>query len=234
MVSERQYVNAVVPVRLPQYRFGIAFSTGAQPGWHAIDLKTYGPRIVEASARGAGVDIFSVCGARSEYVRQAGQFTYDSRFLRNHRCERCSWVVALNRGTVEQEIDLYTADAGGADDGALRQVFTAILADLPPGAIAESGHRSDLLAHATRHRPAWMVCDACALGAHCSDVHGHGITTCPDATLVCWACTFTAGPWGGDQKGLATGECVVGAPCSVLVALARHYDIAFDRPWGSR
>ncbi|MGB8402616.1 MAG: hypothetical protein WCE30_00920 [Mycobacterium sp.] len=234
MVREKHYVNAVVPIRLPQYRFGITMGGAGQQRWHAIDLKMYGPRIVEAQARGAGVDIFSVCVTRSDYVRPAGQFTYGSRYLRNHRCERCGWVVALNRGTVEQEIDLYTADAAGADHGALRQIFIAILADLPPGAIAESGHRSDLLAHAARHRPAAMVCDECAHGAHCADVHGPGVTRCPDTTLVCWACTFTAGPWGGDQQGMATGECVVSAPCSVLGSLARHYDIAFDGPWGSR
>ena len=46
-----------------------------------------------------------------------------------------------------QEIDLYIADAAGHGDagGLLRQIFTAILADAPPGRDAEAGHRSDLL-----------------------------------------------------------------------------------------
>lgn len=226
--------SSVGGVRLPQYRFGITISGAGEPQWHAIDLKLFGPRIVEAAARGSGIDAFSVCGVRSDYMRRAGEFTYSRVVLDRHRCERCGWVVALNRGTVEQEIDLHTAEAGGADHGVLRQIFTAILADLPPGAIAESGHRSDLLAHASRHRPVVMVCEECAGGLACADVHGPGVTTCPDTTLVCSECTFTAGPWGGDQQGTATGECVVAAPCSVLAALAQHYDIGLDAPWGLR
>lgn len=227
-------MNTSAPLGVPQYRFGMAISSAGRPQWHAIDLTTYGPRIVDASSQGVRVDTFSVCGTRSEYVRRAGQFTYGSRFLRRHRCERCAWVVALNRGTVDQEIDLYTADADGLDCGLLRQIFTAILADLPPGATAESGHRSDLLAHAARHRPVATVCDECARGALCPSVHGPGTTSCPDATLVCGACTFTAGPWAGDRQGVATGECVVAAPCSVLGALARHYDVDLEAAWGSR
>jgi len=234
MVSDKRYVNAGGTLRLPPYRFGLAISGSGQPQWHAIDLQAYGPLLVDAAARGASVDTFSVCGNRSSYLRRAGQFTYGRTLLAQDRCERCGWVVALDRGTVEQEIDLYTADAGGADHGVLRQIFTAILADLPPGAAAQSGHRSDLLAHAARHRPSLMVCEQCVRGAECSEVHGPGIIACPEAVLVCWACTFTAGTWGGDQRGMPTGECVVGAPCSVLAALAHHYDIALEVPWGSR
>jgi len=48
---------------------------------------------------------------------------------------------------------------------------------------------------------------------------------CPQAQLVCGECTFTAGRWAGEWEGLTTGECVVPVPCSVLVALANHYEI---------
>lgn len=227
-------VESVGGTRLPQYRFGIG-AGGAQ--WrllHAVDLKRHGPRIAEAVARGAhrsDVEVFSVCGTRAQYMRRMGQFAYDSEFLSQSRCERCGWVVALNMGTVEQEIDLYTRAAGGTDHGLLRQVFTAILADLPPGAAAEPGHRSDLLAHVARHRPTVAVCEACAQGHNVADVHGAGVSACPDAALVCASCTFAAGPWGGERQGLTTGECVVTAPCSVLAATARHYEL-LDSAWG--
>ena len=56
-------------------------------------------------------------------------------------------------------------------------------------------------------------------------VHGDGVTVCPQAPLVCGECTFTAGRWAREWEGMSTGECVVSAPCSVLVALARHYEI---------
>lgn len=229
-------VNVVGGMRLPEYRFGIGLGGGDWRGWHAVDVKRHGPQLTAAHARGvraSEVDVFSVCGTGTQYVRRAGQFTYDSAFLTRSRCERCGWVVALHQGTVEQEIDLYVAAGGGADRGLLRQVFTAILADLPPGAAAEPGHRSDLLAHVARHRQTVVVCDACSQGHSVADVHGAGAAGCPESVLVCGSCTFTAGAWDGRRQGLSTGECVVAAPCSVLQAVARHYEL-LDNSWGVR
>ena len=143
-------------------RFGIAAGMSGW-GWHAVDLELVGPQLAKIHAENRkriDGDVFSVCGVRAQMVRKLGPFTYGSRWLRRLRCERCSWVVALSRGTVEQEIDLYTADAGGDALGdLLRQIFTAMLADAPPGPEAEAGHRSDLLAHASRHRPVMTVCE---------------------------------------------------------------------------
>lgn len=229
-------VNVVGGMRLPEYRFGIGLGGGDWRGWHAVDVKRYGPQLAEAHVHGvrtSEVAVSSVCGIRAQYVRRAGQFTYDSAFLTRDRCERCGWVVALHQGTVEQEIDLYVAASGGADRGLLRQVFTSILADLPPGAAAEPGHRSDLLAHVARHRPTAVGCEACAQGRHVTEVHGAGVTACPEAVLVCASCTFTASSWGGQRQGMTTSECVVAAPCSVLHAVARHYELP-DSSWGVR
>jgi hypothetical protein len=143
-------------------RFGIAAGMSGW-GWHAVDLECVGPRLVEANSEAikpVDVEVFSVCGARSHLVRKLGAFRYGSRWLKRLRCERCSWVVALNRGTVEQEIELYTAESGDApSDDLLRQIFTAILADALPGPEAQAGHRSELLAHAARHRPVITVCE---------------------------------------------------------------------------
>jgi hypothetical protein len=197
------------------YRFGIG-AGGSDWRWHAVDLEAVGRRDVE---------MFSVCGTRSELVPRLGQFTYGSRWLSERRCERCGWVVALNRGTVEAEIELHVGAAGNGDTGLLRQIFTSVLADVAPGRDAESGHRSDLLAHAARHRPTVIVCEECGESPSAAEVHGEGVAVCPQAELVCGECTFTAGRWAGEWEGMTTGECVVPAPCSVLVALAQHYEI---------
>lgn len=223
-------------VLLPRYRFGIGAGGTERRLWHAVDLQHYGDQIAATRDRGARrglADVFSVCGTRSHYVLLAGQFTYDSTFLKRQRCERCGWVVALDRGTVDQEIDLYVSAAGGADRGLLRQIFTAILADLPPGREAQAGHRSELLAHAARHRPTLAACEPCSAGAVVADVHGQGVASCPDSMLVCGSCTFTAGQWAGRAQGMTTGECVVSAPCSVLVSLAQHYELSLDGSWRS-
>ncbi|WP_235683213.1 hypothetical protein [Mycolicibacterium fluoranthenivorans] len=214
-------------VHVGAYRFGIG-AGGSDWRWHAVDLEIVGPRMADAVAGGGqrgDVEVFSVCGTRAELVRRLGQFTYGSRWLSQRRCERCGWVVALNRGTVEAEIELHVGAAGDGDTGLLRQVFTSVLADVAPGRDAESGHRSDLLAHAALHRPTAIVCERCSERSSVAEVHGHGVTVCPQAQLVCGECTFTAGRWAGEREGLSTGECVVPAPCSVLVALARHYEI---------
>lgn len=219
---------------LPRYRFGIG-NGGAYPRqWHAVDLKIYGPRMVAAWSRGGrdfGVETFSVCGLRTQYVRRCGEFTYGSPYLDAQRCEECGWVVALNQGTVEREIELYTEASDERDIGLLRQIFTAILADLPPGRPAESGHRSDLLAHAARHRPEVAACEGCREGHPVSAVHGVDVEFCPETVLVCRSCTFTIGQWGGARQGMPTNECVVSSPCSVLAALATHYDIDLYRAW---
>lgn len=209
------------------YRFGIG-AGGSDWRWHAVDLESVRPLMADAVARGGQrgeVGVFSVCGTRAEIVPRLGQFSYGSRWLSERRCERCGWVVALNRGTVEAEIELHVGAAADGDTGLLRQIFTSVLADVAPGRDAESGHRSDLLAHAARHRPTVIVCEECGESPSAAEVHGEGVAACPQAQLVCGECTFTAGRWAGEREGMSTGECVVPAPCSVLVALAQHYEI---------
>lgn len=236
MARDISHLDNAGGFRWPTYRFGIAFG-GTDRQWHAVDLRIFGPQMATAasrSLRSGDVEVFSVCGTHSQYLRRLGQFTYESPFLTQQRCERCGWVVALNQGTVEREIDLFVGAAGALDNGLLRQIFTSILADLPPGREAESGHRSDLLAHAARHRPTVAVCQDCSSSRSTAEVHGRGATACPEAVLVCGSCTFTAGQWAGPREGMTTGECVVAAPCSVLAALAHHYELAPNGSWRSR
>ena len=217
----QEVVGHVDSYRRPRYRFGVAAGGVPDKLWHAVDLHG------DVAGRG---DVFSACRVLSEYVPSLGEFTAHERtFSARHCCEQCGWVVALNQGTVEQQIDLFVGAAGNLDDGLLREIFTSILADLPPGQDTVSGHRSDLLAHAAQHRPTVQVCEDCADLQAPEDVHGRGVTACPDAVLVCQSCTFTAGLWAGRRQGVSTGECVVSAPCSVLTALADHYELVPSR-----
>jgi hypothetical protein len=214
------------------HRFAIgAASSGSH--WHAVDVVSLAPtmaRVLGAAQqegrKSVGVETFSTCGVPVQVLRALGPFTYDSPWLTQVRCERCSWVVALDRGTVEQEIELHVGAAGDDPRGELlRLIFTAILADAPPGPVGVAGHRTDLLAHAALHRPTLMVCQRCAHGG-CRAAHGAAVTVCPQRVVLCRACSFLAGPWAREREGVPTGECVVGSPCSTLLALAEHYDIA--------
>jgi len=224
-----------------QARFAIGAAGGSWRRWHAVDLAVLGSRLDAAAAEGRSrPEVYSVCGQRCGLAQKLGPFAYGSRWLTSRRCERCGWVVAFNRGTVEQEIDQYAPDvaereviaAAGGDPDLLRRIFTAILADAPPGRDDEPGHRSDLLAHAARHRPVVIVCEECGESPGPATVHGPEATVCPHATVVCGACTFRAGPWAGEWEGMTTGECVVAAPCSVLTSLASHYGIAVEAAGG--
>ena len=216
------------------HRFAIgAASSGAR--WHAVDVEAMAPRVARARSEAASggvkpprVEIYSTCGVQVQLLRAMGPFAYDSPWLTKVRCERCSWVVSLDRGTVEQEIALYVADAGEDPRGELlRQIFTAILADARRGP-GLAGHRTDLLAHAALHRPRLTVCHRCAREG-CRAAHGPAATVCPQKAVLCTECSFTAGPWARDREGALSGECVVSAPCSALQALAEHYEIRLPR-----
>lgn len=218
-------------------RFAIGSTGGARSRWHAVDLAVLGRGLgggPSADDGGRG-EVYSVCGQRCGLARNQEPFTDGRSWPRSRRCERCGWIVALSRGTVDCEIDEYALDAAdrgvllaaGVDPDLLRHIFIAILADAPPGRAGGPSYRSELLAHAARHRFSVTVCGRCASSQDSAAMHGEAV--CPHAAVVCQACTFTAGPWAGESESTATGECVVSAPCSVLSALARHYGIAVTR-----
>lgn len=158
--------------------------------WHAVDLNRVGLQMPAAeTATGSSlVEVASVCGARAEFTAQLGPFAHNRRGMYSPLwCERCGWVVALSLGTVEQEIDYYTADSTAhSQDGPalLRRIFTAILADAPAERDGEAGDRSDLLARAARHRPTSDdsrdppashgpdVCGECRVAAPCAVLVG--------------------------------------------------------------
>lgn len=192
-----------------------AAGVGSQWRWHAVDLAVFGPRWAAGAEEGYSPEINSLCGQRCHHIAaKRGPFTDGSRWLRARRCEQCSWVVALSRGTVQHEIAPYlpgSADSdviAAAESGVpdlLRRIFVAILADAPAGAAGQLGHCSDPLAHAVWHR---LV-----------------VIGCPGSAVICAVCTFAARLWAGEREGVTTGGCVLGAPRSVLITLAHHCDV---------
>lgn len=226
-----------------RHRFGIGLAGSVPRAWHAVDLASHGPALAAAEAAGGPWGVLAVCGVITRHLRSFGDFTTALHGVEvQNRCARCGWVVALTQGTVDQEIAFYT---GGDENSVLHQVFTAILADLPPGATGRPGLRSDLLAHASLHRPVILGCEPCSLRQlPAEEVHGPSVRVCPEARLVCESCTFVRDSWAPgcrDHHGYRRdwtshhqdgggGECVVAAPCSALLALAEHYEIPVDEP----
>lgn len=199
---------------------GFRFGAGIEPPLavprrfvHAVDLEA-------ARAWGSvGVERLSVCRTPCTFVDngEQGAFPYGAALSwgDSSRCERCGWVVALNRGAVDAEIEFY-ADGSrvGVFADPLRQLFTAILADAPPGPTADLGYRSELLAHVARHRPVIdLEGELGALPAY----RRVPLASSPLREPTCLECTFAFG-YGS--------AIAVPAPCSALTAVAHHYGIA--------
>ena len=221
--QRRRAAHIGAPVRDRRRHVGVGMARGRSRGNGTAasrGVTTRSPNLLMLRCFRSAVPAAILCASWSVYLWQP-------LAAERLRCERCSWVVALNRGTVEQEIDLYgTAESGDAPSGdLLRHIFTAILADAPPGHEAEAGHRSDLLAHAARHRPGDHACAKRAPRRAARRLTGRIWRSAPRPR--CCAKSARSRGIGGLASGMAsaTGECVVAAPCSVLTALAVHYDI---------
>lgn len=208
--------------RVHDFRFGVGIEPPlAVPGRfvHAVDLEA-------SPAWSSGAHGLSVCrtpctpfidGGDGEFAYGVALFGADSS-----RCERCGWVVALNRGAVDAEIEFYASRSrSGVFAGLLRRLFVAILADAPPGPAADLGYRSELLAHVARHRPVVdLDSELDVLPAYRRVPLASSRALVP----VCLECTFAFGHGGA---------IVVPAPCSALVAVAHHYGIAVTTEGGA-
>jgi len=191
---------------------------------------------VAAGRDWSAVPVVSVCGQRISAAWGSRVFGYGTVVPGLRRCGQCGWIVALQLGTLEQEIAWYTPDSAhrsrceiaGVDPDLIARVFTAILADAPPGVNGEPGHRSALLAHAAQHAPAVVVGEDGASHGGGWVVRARSDQYCLVGQVVCMACTFTMGGWAGKSAGSVGAECVVGAPCSVLLALTSHYGLDID------
>lgn len=204
-------------------------------GRHAVE------RTVAVEAIGDGLirdaSPWSVCGERVGIAAKWGGYERSSLYLnqgKSANCARCTWIVASAKGELAIQID---AERPKPDDLAL---FAAALGDPLVGvrvleAIAADTHdelvdrddefgrspRSDLLALASRHQPAVLVCEECAEGSD----RTHGDEPCPSLRVACMGCTAKAGPWAGEWEGHCLPQCLVMAPCSVLRAFADYYKI---------
>ncbi|MGJ6127384.1 hypothetical protein QN239_32920 [Mycolicibacterium sp. Y3] len=222
-------------VMSPADRFGIG------PGRHrrhAVDLLEAAPLIDAGRRRGRmarAAELHGVCGERVMLARKWGRYDYANPHLSTRRCERCSWIVALHLGTVEDEIASYAPEpvergliaSTGHDPDLLTTIVRAVLAahDGEVSDRLEPAVVSELLAHISRHRPVGVICEGCWDGG-IQDTHGVGVTHCPEAIVACWACTFIAGSWAGEfEDTIGSCECIVRSPCSVLTAVAAHHNI---------
>ncbi|SLH38555.1 Uncharacterised protein [Mycobacteroides abscessus subsp. massiliense] len=184
----------------------------------------------------------AVCGMSVKVIGAWEHFRPGSRFLSRNRCVHCGWILAIHgAASMQQEIASYAGAAedrpafaaAGIDPGLLRRLFEAILAEYDGDCQDEEpgpGQLSSLLAHAGRHTPVVLTCEECA------EPDGQDVANAVDrqhrcSSIVCMACTLTAGSWAGEWEGQIRSECTVAWPCSVIGVLARSYKLNVVSPW---
>lgn len=217
-----------VPLPVSEFVFGlcdheqhIVTHGGAS---EALDLAGGDPRLASPPA---------LCRRTVGLATAWGPYSRDEAMRHPHRCPDCAWILALNQGSVDAEIEAFTAcdaiDAAAISDrvGDLgRHVLTAIAHDptLTDGdQRLKPSHQSQLLGHATRHLPVVALCEECLeIGV----ANAHDGSSCPAQIVACAGCTLTSHEvWSGEWAGTFLPECTVTAPCSVLATIASHYQV---------
>jgi hypothetical protein len=183
------------------------FRTGVQNGWHAIDAEPYFPGCGEHAGALCSV-LVRVAGERFQpYNPSSVPVSYDP-------CPVCRWTVAA----VTDDYSTALAELGHP---LARSIATAILdrsGRLEQG--VDDPATVQLLAHVSRHAPIALVAEACSEG-DCEHVaNGDEPGKCPDL-LACKACSLQAGSWAGEWEGQYRPECLIEAPCAVLLALGK-------------
>lgn len=185
------------------------------------------------------VTVPAVCRRMVGVATAWGPYRREEALKHPHRCPDCAWILALHNGGVEDEIAAFTAhdvvdtaviaDRMG-DLGA--QLLTAIARDpelTHGGQRLRPSQQSQLLGHAIRHLPVVGMCEEC-LDIGVVNAHGEG-QSCPAQEVICAGCTLTAHEaWAGEWYETFLPECIVTAPCSVLAAMAAHYQIPTRTP----
>ncbi|MEV7011955.1 hypothetical protein [Streptosporangium sp. NPDC051022] len=198
-----------------------AAGTEVGGGLHAIP-HAYAERAQAKGGRYA--ETGTVCGRRARLAPAVGAF--DRALLPSWAtvCPACAWIVALETGTVDQELDALTPTGQNlaamarlmADPLITRHTCEAIIAASRAGADGLADPATvEALAHATRHAPAILWSEACLEG-EC----GHPADACP-VMAACAACSLRAGDWSQDGEGHYLPLCTITAPCQVLTTLAR-------------
>lgn len=182
------------------------FLTGVQQGWHAIDAAPFDT--------GCREHAWALCGA---IVRLAGEkyqpYDPSSVPVSHDPCPQCRWTVAAATGSfdaairdLEHPLAIATATAILDHSGRLEQGID------DPAAI-------QLLAAVAAHAPVLLVTEEAAEEGGCLGCVNPPCHGCP-GRLACAACSLQAGDWAGEWQGQYREECLIEAPCAVLLALA--------------
>ena len=182
------------------------FLTGIGSGdWHAIpkDALAYA---LEGPAYSVA---FAACGELVRVAAKYGAYNRDTTPVTYHPCQPCAWTVAAEGGmpSIDAEIGRLPSLAGDT----CRAILGRTDADYEPDHPATI----QLLATVAAHAPVDLVSEECAEG-DCDHADGQH----PSSTVACLACSPVTGDWAGEWEGRLRPECIINAPCAVLLALA--------------
>jgi hypothetical protein len=175
----------------------------------------------------------TVCGAVATIAREWGEFVRGNEKIDSRApCPQCAWFVALEHGTAEGELSRrrLTSVEIAALQRSLRDPLIHIrtwrrLLELgredEPGD-TDRAWLAYLLGLVTAHKPVLLLAEPCLEGDcdHDSEDECYG----EDPAVACMACSVLTGSWAGEWEGQVHVQ--VSAPCSVLTAIATHYEKA--------
>lgn len=213
------WIDADVPAALASTPFLIGIDTSAGP-LHAVESQRW------TSTRR---HVLTVCRKRAAIARDWGGFARSTRQIDTMEiCSRCRWHVALATNTTAGE--LATLTPSDAQQEALGRAMPDpyLFVRLMQLLLEKVDEDSDIdavvqiLAHVTDHRPVLLRAEDCLEEACDHDTVQDCYGETP--TVACGACSFRAGGWAGEWEGWF--QIPVAAPCSVLTAVAAHYEKA--------
>ena len=187
----------------------VPFLTGIGSGdWHAIpkDALAYA---LEGPAYSVA---FAACGQLVRVAAKFGAYNRGTTPVTYHPCQQCAWTVAAEGGmpAIEAEIGRLPSLAGDTCRAILGRARNED-ADYEPDHPATI----QLLAAVAAHAPVDLVSEECADG-ECEHADGEH----PSGAAACLACSLVVGDWAGEWDGQLRPECIIKAPCAVLLALA--------------
>lgn len=216
-ISTTPWIDADVPAVLADTPFLIGIGTHSSP-LHAVETRYW------TSTRR---HVPTVCGKPAIIARDWGGFAHGTRQIDTMDvCSRCRWHVALATNTTAAELAVLTpSDAqqealGRAmpDPHLFVQLMERLLGMVDEDSDVDAV--SQILAHVTDHRPVLLRAEDCLEDACDHDTVQECYGETP--TVACGACSFRAGGWAGEWEGWF--QIPVTAPCSVLTAVASHYE----------
>lgn len=170
-------------------------------GWHAVE------RVLPL---GGG---WAVCGDRVRMAPKYGRYT--TARLSQPICSACAWWAAIRSDALPAAI--------GRLPEPVRPLAEQIIARADSDGYELDHPRTvQLLTAVTDHAPTPLV------GIDCAESGCGHDGDCPTTGWACDVCSLRAGGWAGAWEDTYFPECVVVAPCSVLTAIAGHYDVSIE------